>query len=107
MKRSLHMWRILVVLLVALVGFCTSAEAQGRRKERKKTETQIEDAHERAAQQEAEIDTKLAERREKHMTIQTKETQKRMKKNRKKAERMSRGADVPFYKRWFRKRHFR
>jgi hypothetical protein len=101
------MWRILLLLVVALLGYSTAAEAQGRRKERKKTETQIEDAHRRAAEQETEIDTKLAERREKHMTIQTKATQKRMKKNRKKAERMSRGADVPFYKRWFRKRHFR
>lgn len=107
MKRSLHMWRILLVLLTFTVGFGAEAEAQGRRQQRKQTKTQIEDAHERAAAQEAEIDQKLAERREKHMTIQTKATQKRMKKNRKKAERMTRGTDVPFYKRWFRKRHFR
>lgn len=107
MKRSLYLWRTLLLLLVALLGYSTCSEAQGRRKERKKTETQIADAHQRAAEQEAEIDTKLAERREKHMTIQTKATQKRMKKNRKRAEQMSRGAEVPFYKRWFRKRHFR
>lgn len=101
------MWKILLLVLVALVGFQSSAEAQGRRKQRKQTESQIEDAQQRAIAQEAEIDAKLAQRREKHMSIQTKATQKRMKKNRKKADRIARGTDVPFYKRWFRKRHFR
>jgi hypothetical protein len=40
-----------------------------------------------------------------HMKIQTKETRKRMKESRKKADMLNANAREPFYKRWFRKKH--
>lgn len=40
---------------------------------------------------------------DRHESIQDKETRKRMKKNKKKANRYNSGKKEPFYKRWFKK----
>lgn len=63
-----------------------------------------------AQKQQAAKEAKRAEynmRHEHHKNIQDKATQKRMKKNLKKAERHSWGKEVPWYKRWFRKERFK
>ena len=42
-----------------------------------------------------------------HRAIQTKKTRRRMKRNKRKSERMRMGKGEPFYSRWFRKKHFK
>ncbi len=94
-----------LLLIVFLSTFSQSIWAQ---KERERNKITAEDGQKKAAEDEAAAQKKMQEqdklRREHHKDIQTKETRKRMKKNLKKAERHSWGKDVPWYKRWFRKK---
>ena len=53
---------------------------------------------------EAENMAKYQEGVDHHKSLQDKATQKRMKKNLKRAEKQSWGKNVPWYKRWFRKK---
>lgn len=68
-----------------------SIKKQEKRLEKKKEER--EKGNEKAKQ----------EGLDRHESIQDKETRKRMKKNKKKANRYNGGKKEPFYKRWFRK----
>ncbi len=68
-----------------------SIKKQEKRLEKKKEER--EKGNEKAKQ----------EGIDRHESIQDKETRKRMKKNKKKANRYNSGKKEPFYKRWFKK----
>lgn len=104
----MYMQRLLILLFsLLLMGQAPSAFGQGNRRAKKETQASVKDQVERKAEREAEFDKKMAERQERHVQAQTKDTQKRMKKNRKRSERINRRTHVPFYKRWFRKRHFK
>lgn len=102
MRRVFFISSVLLFLVVAPDAF-----GQGERRARKETKASMQDQAERKASREAEFEKNMTDRQERHMQAQTKETRKRMKENRKRSERINRGTHVPFYKRWFRKRHFR
>lgn len=95
--------------LIGLLGFALTAppvHAQTR-KARKETQRSMDEQAKAKAAREREFDEKYSARQNQHLSAQDKATRKRMKANRKRAERGSYGQHVPFYKRWFRKKHFR
>lgn len=100
---------LIILLTIALcVGQSSELYSQRDRRAQKETKASMQDQAERKAAREAEFEKNMSERQERHMQAQTKATRKRMKENRKRSERMNRkGTHLPFYKRWFRKRHFR
>lgn len=61
-------------------------------------------AAEKDAKARGEKEAQYIDGRVHHKKVQDKATRKRMKKNLKKAERHSWGKDVPWYKRWFRRK---
>lgn len=96
-------------LLVLLIGFALGTaplHAQDR-KARKATEQSMQEQAKAKAASEREFDEKYSMRQNQHVTAQDKATRKRMKANRKRSQRETSGQRVPFYKRWFRKKHFR
>ena len=98
--------------LLILVVFFTihgSAEAQKERKrppkEKQKTAEEAQaEAIEKKKAKDAENMAKYKDGVDHHQSLQDKATQKRMKKNLKRAEKQSWGKNVPWYKRWFRKK---
>jgi flagellar biosynthesis/type III secretory pathway M-ring protein FliF/YscJ len=97
----------MILLLILLFGVLSPLSAQRKREQHKIT---AEDGQKAAAEKEGQAMQQKQEqykaRNEHHKEIQTKETRKRMKKNLKKAQKHSWGKDVPWYKRWFRKKKF-
>lgn len=98
---------IVITLVLLLSGVALDTFCQSDRRARKETKASLQDQAERKAAREAEFEKNMSERQDHHMKAQTKTTRKRMKQNQKRSERVNRGTHVPFYKRWFRKRHFR
>ncbi|MEY3399252.1 MAG: hypothetical protein RL220_1846 [Bacteroidota bacterium] len=96
-------------LIVPLLVISLGADAQKQRKRPPKqkqitAEQAQKEAAEKKAAQRAEIEGKYSDRLDHHKSIQDKSTQKRMKRNMKRSQKQSWGKDVPWYKRWFRKR---
>lgn len=102
---SVMRWLIIMCIGVALVA-SLPADAQSRQ-ERKETERSMKEQAKAAEAREREFDEKYSMRKNKHVSGQDKATRKRMKANRKRSQREISGKSVPFYKRWFRKKHFR
>jgi hypothetical protein len=108
MMRSFFMAFYRYILVLALLaGVSNEAAAQ---KKREKNKITAEDGQKAAAEKEGQAMQQKQEqynaRNEHHKEIQSKDTRKRMKKNLKKAQKHSWGKDVPWYKRWFRKKKF-
>lgn len=82
----------LFLLLLPIVGF--SQEGESIKKQEKRLEKKKE---ERAEDNEKAKNEGI----KRHESIQDKDTKKRMKKNKKKANRYNNGKKEPFYKRWF------
>lgn len=102
------MKRFLLILL-AVVSIQIHADAQKQKKrppkEKQKTAEEAQaEAIEKKKAKDAENMAKYQEGVEHHKSLQDKATQKRMKKNLKKAEKQSWGKNVPWYKRWFRRK---
>jgi len=98
--------KLLLGLLMAIFLWTIPQEASAQRRKDKGT-TASEAMKDQKSAKEArvkEFDNKMAERRKRHVKVQDKKTRKRMKKNRKRAERIAQGKSAPFYKRWFRKK---
>jgi hypothetical protein len=102
--------RLLRLIFIILFTGCLSQHALAQKK-REKNKITAEDGQKSAAQKEAAAYEQKKEqykaRNDHHKEIQSKDTRKRMKKNLKKAEKHSWGKDVPWYKRWFRKKKFK
>jgi|694.fasta_scaffold00452_25 hypothetical protein len=96
-----------ILFLLLLAGLSQPLMAQ---KKREKNKTTAEDGQKADAEKQASAKKQKQDeysvRNEHHKKIQSKETRKRMKKNLKRAEKHSWGKDVPWYKRWFRKKKF-
>ena len=82
----------------------TGASAQVKSKT---AEESIREQEKAKAEREKKIAAEQQAKEDHHRDIQTKKTRRRMKKNRKKSERLASGRSVPFYKRWFRKKRFK
>lgn len=86
---------LLTVILLSLVSSpAFSQEGESIKKQEKrlaKKKAERSEGNEKAKQ----------EGIDRHMDNQDKETRKRMKKNKKKAERINSGKKEPFYKKWF------
>jgi hypothetical protein len=104
--RYKRMMRWLFILFIGFALGISPSYAQGR-KARKDTERSMQEQAKAKAASEREFDEKYSMRKNQHLTAQDKATRKRMKANRKRAQRETSGQRVPFYKRWFRKKHFR
>lgn len=95
------------IIQIFLVGFllinAESALAQRKGKSGGDEQT-VQNAEERKRAQLAEREAQYNGHREHLKDIQTKKTQKRMKKNMKRAKKISQGRDIPWHKRLFRKR---
>ena len=86
----------LLIGLVFLFSFaiCGAQESKSKKK--------LEEKKEAKEKSSAKV---IAEGEAFHMKIQTKETRKRMKENKKKAAMINANQREPFYKRWFKKKH--
>lgn len=82
-------------------GFSSFAQRKGKSTDDNQT---VQNAEERKKAQLAEREAQYYSHRDHLKDIQTKKTQKRMKKNLKKAQKLSQGREIPWYKRLFRKR---
>ncbi|MDZ4750184.1 MAG: hypothetical protein SGI87_01120 [Flavobacteriales bacterium] len=103
MKKSL-------LIFLSILFFALQADAQKQKKrppkEKQKTAEEAQsEAIEKKKAKEAENMAKYNDGVDHHRSLQDKDTQKRMKKNLKKARKQSWGKEVPWYKRWFRKKH--
>jgi bacterioferritin (cytochrome b1) len=94
-----------VLILVFLSAVPSLAQSGGGNQSSKQITPK--DAIDKQKQREREQDEQLKAREEHHKKIQDKATRKRMKKNLKKAEKQSWGKNIPWYKRWFRKKKFK
>lgn len=101
MRKWLHM-----LMMLLLLSSVQEAHAQRTRKRPpKETNKQTpESAQKREGEKKAELIGQYEMRKDHHHDLQDKATQKRMKRNLKKAERYSQGRRLPWYKRLFRKR---
>lgn len=89
-------WILSITLSLASVVFNASFGQEGE--SIKKQEKRLEEKKEERANGNEKAKQEGIER---HMDIQDKETKKRMKKNKKKANRINSGKKEPFYKKWF------
>ena len=101
----MKLFRIFLILFSLLIS-SEMAIGQKDRKKPSKQENQV--TPENAKNQErANMENKQKEyvtKKDYHTKNQDKATQKRMKKNLRRAEKHSWGKDIPWYKRWFRKK---
>ena len=101
----MKLFRILLIFCSLLIS-SEMAIGQKERKKPSKQENQV--TPENAKNQErANMENKQKEyvtKKDYHTKNQDKATQKRMKKNLRRAEKHSWGKDIPWYKRWFRKK---
>ncbi len=92
---------------LALLCFCSilliSADCLGQRKEDAPQKVTPSSARKKEAEALNQKQTEYQQRKNHHMESQDKATRKRMKKNLRKARRLSWGKDVPWYRRWFRR----
>jgi hypothetical protein len=101
--------RIFIVFLFILLS-ASSFDAQGQRRKKSADNQANTVTPENAAKQEhkdrAQKESQYVMKKDHHSASQDKATRKRMKKNLKRAQKHSWGKDVPWYKRWFRKKSF-
>jgi Flp pilus assembly protein TadB len=91
-KNAFRLITSILLLLVSVAAY--SQEGESIKKQKKRLEKKKEEraqGNENARQ----------EGIDRHMDIQDKETRKRMKKNKKKANRINSGKKEPFFKKWF------
>ena len=100
MKRLLN----ILLITVLLVG---ANDALAQKVKRQSTKKQMKEQANNKASAQAEIEDRYSKNKDRHSKIQGKKTQKRMKRNRREVHRRYKGTHIPFYKRWFRKRHFK
>ena len=100
------MKRLIQILLVFLLVI-TGGDALAQRQKRQSTKKQIKEQAQNKDSAKAEIAGRYSKNKDHHTKIQDKSTQKRMRKNRKEVHRRNSGRHIPFYKRWFRKSHFK
>lgn len=98
-------WRfaLCTVLLVSLIAGPLPAQRKPKKDKSQVTPENAADADKKNRDMKVE---QYNQKRDYHSKAQDKETRKRMKKNLKRAEKHSWGKDVPWYKRWFRRRRF-
>ena len=100
---------ILRILILFTILTATASGVYAQRKSSKKEEAAKQTPESAAQKDQVNKDQKLGEyanTRNHHNEIQDAATRKRMKKNLKKAERHSWGKNIPWYKRWFRRKKF-
>ncbi len=93
----------IALLLVLTQGMVMVAEGQEKPKKPPKERTREDAIKEQQAKSKA-YDDNMKMGRKQHVQRQDKATQKRMKKNLRRAEKQSWGKDIPWYKRWFSKK---
>lgn len=98
-----------VKLLLLLFTFTLAAGMPELRAQVKQqtAEEQIKEQQKAKEAREKKIQDEMDAKQDHHRTIQTKKTRRRMKRNKRKSERMRMGKGEPFYRRWFRKKHFK
>jgi hypothetical protein len=96
-------WRQIISCLTLWVGLSVVGNAQNKPDAQPAPRTREDAIKEQEAKSKA-YDEGMAKGRKQHLKRQDKATQKRMKKNLRKAQKHSWGKDVPWYKRWFRKK---
>lgn len=92
------MIRLIFVILISIISFSGFSQKENQNitaKEGAKIQEKKKKEREEKAAAEYE------KRKDQHESIQTKETRKRMKANRKRSQRHDTGYRPPFYKRWF------
>ncbi len=90
------------IIIIVVILFCSTEMHAQRKKEKNKVTP--ESGAEKQASAKAEKLVAYEAGKKHHVEAQDKATRKRMKKNLKKAEKHSWGKDVPWYKRWFKKK---
>jgi Ni/Co efflux regulator RcnB len=93
------------ILLIALIVIPCSLAAQDGKKVR--TKKARKEAVKKQSEHKDQLVSDYSKRADHHEKIQDKSTRKRMKKNQKRVKRRYKGTEIPFYKRWFRKKHFK
>lgn len=95
-----------IAVFLLFFGFAMSVQAQDNPDRRpQKTKKSRKEFAKKGEEREAEALTAQEEGRKRHVKLQDKETRKRMKRSRKKAERYNKHKREPFLRRLFRKRH--
>lgn len=92
-----------IVYIIFFLSIAITADAQKKPPKEKNKQTR-ENAVDIKEAQRKQRESQYLDHREHIRDIQDKETQKRMKKNLRRAEKHSQGKSVPWYKRLFRKR---
>lgn len=96
--------KVVLIFMAILMPFALQAQRDKSQNPKK----QMKEQHEAKQARVDKFNSEMKAREEHHVAIQDKKTRKRMKKTRKKSERMARrGTSEPFFRRLFRKRHFR
>lgn len=99
-------WRWITLLMLILVLSPLGADAQRDRGQNPKK--QAKEQRDLREAREQKVDREMKARSEHHQKIQDRKTRKRMKRTRKRSERhMRRGNSESFFRRLFRKRHFK
>ncbi len=94
--------RIVQILFFSLM-IAGSTDALAQRKADNANKVTPETARKKEATAQEQEQSEYQKKKQHHLEVQDKATRKRMKKNLRKARRLSWGKDVPWYKRWFRK----
>lgn len=103
----MNVTRLLITFCTALL-LLTTTESLAQRDRSQNPKRQAKQQAEMRQEREEKFDADMKARGDRHVEIQDKETRKRMKKNRRRSERIAKyGTDEPFFKRLFRRRHFR
>lgn len=98
--------RTFQILALALL-ICGSATPVNAQVKSQTAEEQLKEQEKAKAARAKKIDSEMQAKKDHHSAIQTKKTRKRMKRNKRKNQRIRSGKSEPFFKRWFRKRHFK
>lgn len=106
MIRFKYVWRLITLLVLFACLFTVDATAQRDRSQN--PNKQAKEQRDLKQAREQKIEGQMNAREKKHLDIQDRKTRKRMKRTRRKSERhMKRGNSESFFRRLFRKRHFR
>lgn len=89
-----HIAKVLLFISLTFVPFVAFSQSKSKKK--------LEEKKEERAKSSAKI---IKDAEDFHMSIQSKETKKRLKANKKKSAMINSNMREPFYKRWFRKKH--